>query len=142
MRWVRRHSKTALAVLLVGFVILHGQSTPPRQPYTTWRDYGGGEDSMQYSALKQINKSNVSKLELAWSYTVPDHRGNFGFNPVIVDNVMYVLGRENAFVALDAATGKRIWSRTVDGNPGKRGINYWESNDRKDRRLILERFRS
>ena len=132
-----RRSATAVAVLLVGFVILHGQSTAPRQPYTTWKDYGGGVDSMQYSALKQINKSNVSKLELAWSYTLPDHRGNFGFNPVIVDNVMYVLGRENAIVALDAVTGKQIWSRTVEGNPGNRGINYWESNDRKDRRLIF-----
>jgi hypothetical protein len=64
MRWVRQHSKTAVAVLLVGFVILHGQSTPPRQPYTTWRDYGGGEDSMQYSALKQINKSKCEQARI------------------------------------------------------------------------------
>ena len=38
--------------------------------------------------------------------------------PVIVDNVMYVLGRENAIVALEATTGKQIWSRPVDGDGG------------------------
>ena len=66
----------------------------PKQAYTTWSDYGGAADSMQYSALKQINKSNVGKLELAWTYKVPDHRGNFGFNPLVVDGMMYVLGAE------------------------------------------------
>ncbi len=108
-----------------------------KKPYTTWRDYAGGADSMQYSALKQINKSNVSRLELAWSYLVPGSGGRFGFNPVIVDGVMYVLGGDRAIVALDAATGKQIWSHPVDGNPTDRGINYWESKDRSDRRLIF-----
>ena len=43
---------------------------------------------MQYSALKQINKTNVNKLELAWSYLVPGASNRFGFNPGIVDGVM------------------------------------------------------
>jgi quinoprotein glucose dehydrogenase len=51
---------------------------------------------------------------------------------------MYVLGSANAIVALDASTGKSIWSHVVeDGNPGNRGINYWESKDRLDRRLLF-----
>jgi quinoprotein glucose dehydrogenase len=127
---------TALTALLLGFAALHG-ATPARQPYTTWSDYGGAADSMQYSALKQINKTNVSRLELVWSYTVPDHRGNFGFNPIVADGVMYVLGQNNAIVALDAVTGKQVWSHPMEGNVANRGINYWQNKDGSDRRLIF-----
>jgi quinoprotein glucose dehydrogenase len=111
---------------------------PARAPYTTWRDYAGAPDSMQYSALTQIDKTNVSRLEQAWFFPVPDKRGNFGFNPIVVDGVMFLLGPANAIVAVDAITGKQIWSHVVeDGTPGNRGINYWESKDRSDRRLIF-----
>ena len=127
---------TAIACL-AGIAILLGQSIPLKPPYTSWSEYGGASDSMQYSALKQINKNNVSRLELAWSYKVPDHRGNFGFNPLVVDNVMYVLGQNNAIVSLDAVTGKPIWSHAAEGNIANRGINYWESKDRADRRIIF-----
>ncbi|HUK15492.1 MAG TPA: PQQ-binding-like beta-propeller repeat protein [Bryobacteraceae bacterium] len=125
------------ACLLLGLVLLRGQPAPKKQPYSTWSDYGGSADSMQYSALKQINKSNVSRLELAWSYPVPGTSGRFGFNPIVVDGVMYVLGKENAIVALNASTGEQIWSHAVQGRPTDRGINYWESKDRSDRRLIF-----
>ena len=124
-------------ILSIGLVTLTAQS-PARQPYTTWSDYGGSADSMQYSALKQITKSNVAQLQRAWFYPVPDRRGSFSFNPLIVDDVMYVLGQKNSITALDAATGTVIWTHVPEGgSPGARGINYWESNDRSDRRLIF-----
>ena len=41
-------------------------------PYTTWRDYAGSADSAQYSALKQINRANVSQLQVGLD--VPDRR--------------------------------------------------------------------
>ena len=50
-----------------------GSSSPARgtaKPYTTWTAYQGGAHSSQYSALDQINKSNVSRLEVAWTYPV------------------------------------------------------------------------
>ena len=40
-------------------------------------------------------------------------------------------------MALDATTGKQIWSHPLDGAPTNRGFNYWESKDRSDRRLIF-----
>jgi len=92
---------------------------------------------MQSSALKQINKSNVSKLEQAWFLPAPGPAGRFSFNPLVVDGVMYVDGKENAIVAVDAATGKQIWSHPTDGAPTNRGFNYWESKDRSDRRIIF-----
>jgi hypothetical protein len=36
--------------------------------FDTWNEYLGGADSSQYSALKQINKSNVKQLQIAWRY--------------------------------------------------------------------------
>ena len=125
-----------LVVLCAG-AFLHTAAPPPQQPYTTWRDYGGGADGMQYSALKHINKTNVHQLELAWFYQVPGPARRFGFNPVIVDGLMYVMAKDGAIVALDAATGKQVWSHAVDGTPTDRGINYWESEDRSDRRLLF-----
>ena len=84
-------------------------------------------DDAQYSPSKQVNKSNVAKLELAWHFAVPGTTGRFGFRPLVVDGTMYVLGPNNAIVALDAATGKTIWTHPVEGGrPTDRGINYWQ----------------
>ena len=76
--------------------------------HRTWRDYGGGPDSSKFVALDQINKSNVSQLRVAWTYPTSDTL-NYQFNPIIVDNVMYVLAKNNSLVALNAATGEEIW---------------------------------
>src|SRR5437867_369724 len=103
-------------------------------PYTTWTAYGGGADSSQYSALSQINKSNVSQLQVVWTFPVT---GTVIFNPLVVDGVMYLQASGNALVAVDAATGKEIWRRQTQGAMGGRGMNYWESPDRSDRRLLF-----
>jgi len=49
---------------------------------------------------------------------------------------MYVQGTGNAIVALDAATGKELWTHPNQWAIGARGINYWESMHRSDRRLL------
>src|SRR5215207_1765811 len=61
----------------VGFATLSGQGgqaganrATTAKPYTTWRSYAGGQHSSQYSALEQINKGNVGKLAVAWSYPI------------------------------------------------------------------------
>jgi glucose dehydrogenase len=51
---------------------------------------------------------------------------------------MYVLARNNSLVALNAVTGKEIWVHENLRGIAPRGINYWESEDRKDRRLIFQ----
>jgi hypothetical protein len=58
------------AILLT--LALLAQAFPPAKPYSTWTDYGGAPDSSQYSALKQIDKTNVSRLEQAWFYPVAE----------------------------------------------------------------------
>ena len=88
--------------------------------------------------LKSIAPTS-NQLQVAWSYPTGD--GNkYLFNPIVVDRTMYVLAHNNSIVALDATTGQR----TVDPSHGpedtlitNRGINYWESADRSDRRLLF-----
>ncbi|HEV2426279.1 MAG TPA: hypothetical protein VGZ29_15745, partial [Terriglobia bacterium] len=41
-----------------------GAAGPAAPSHTTWSDYAGGEDSAQYSALRQINRSNVTRLQV------------------------------------------------------------------------------
>jgi glucose dehydrogenase len=103
------------------------------RPYTTWQSYAGGAHSSQYSALDEINKKNVGKLQVAWSFPIT---GNSIFNPVVVDGVMYAPVGGGALAAIDAATGKEIWRKEGAAPSGARGMNYWESPDRSDRRFI------
>jgi glucose dehydrogenase len=101
----------------------------------SWPEYLGGPGSEQYSSLKQINKNNVKQLDLAWTYAT-GATGQYLFNPIVVDSVMYVLAKNNSIVALDATSGKEIWTHANTGAVGTRGINYWENKDRSDRRLF------
>lgn len=103
------------------------------------RHYLGAADSSGYSTLDQITRANVQQLALAWSYNAGPTRGRF--QPLVVDGVMYVLGRENAIIALDARTGAVRWTYEHDPEDRRditdRGLNYWESRDRADRRLLF-----
>ena len=125
----------AIRSLVVGVVAAAASAGAwSQEPYTTWRTYGGGGHSSQYSALREINKSNVAKLEVAWSFPVGER--SYVFNPIVVDRVMYVLARDNEIVALDAGTGKELWARPHEGAVSARGINYWQNADGSDRRLL------
>jgi quinoprotein glucose dehydrogenase len=73
---------------------------------------------------------------VAWIYPTGDDNV-YLFNPIVVDNVMYVLAKNNSLVALDATSGKEIWIHENLPGLSSRGIAYWESKNRKDRRLIF-----
>jgi len=103
--------------------------------FNTWNQYLGGADSSQYSSLSQINKSNVKQLTVAWSYPTGDNV-QYLFNPLVVDGVMYVEAKNNSLVALDAVTGRELWAHAFQGPVTSRGMNYWESKDRADRRIF------
>jgi glucose dehydrogenase len=109
------------------------------QDYRTWRDYGGGPHATQYTALDQINKSNVTRLEIAWRYPIGENK-RFSFNPVIAGDRIFVMGAGNSIVALNASSGAPIWKWSPPAGTTAittRGINYWESKDGRDKRLIL-----
>ncbi len=133
---MRKVSGLLFGVTVLGVVALvaqTGRSGAVTGPYTTWTAYQGGPHSSQYTALDQIDRSNVSRLQVVWTYPVS---GTVTFNPIVVDDVLYTRGSGNTIVALHAASGDELWSQQVGGFSA-RGLNYWESDDRSDRRLVL-----
>jgi len=128
-RQVLRVGKVGILVACAAAAMSAASDQNPRE----WRDYGGGPDNSKFSALKQINKSNVGKLDVAWTYPY----GETMFNPIVARGVIYGKGRNSSLVALDAATGKEIWIHEGLEGITRRGMNYWESKDGKDRRLIF-----
>src|SRR4051794_33633123 len=101
----RRILRFVFASLLLGLYVLGAEFHSGDQTHMMWRDYGGAADSAQYSALRQINRSNVSRLKIAWTYSTGDSNKYF-FNPVAADGLLYVLAKNNSIVALEASTGK------------------------------------
>jgi quinoprotein glucose dehydrogenase len=128
---------TAAALLFAAPAWVGAQDA--KQPYTTWSTYLGNSDSSHYSALKQINRSNVDKLEVAWSYKTESDR-SYEFNPIIVGKTMYVLAKHTSIVALSAATGEELWTYHSQFAPSvemHRGINFWQSKDGSEQRLLI-----
>jgi quinoprotein glucose dehydrogenase len=121
------------------FGVAWGGPHDHNQPYTTWSTYLGSPDSAHYSALTQINKSNVHQLEVAWSYDTESNR-SYEFSPIVVGRTMYVLAKHTSVVALDATTGKELWTYHSKYAPTiemHRGINFWQSKDGSEQRLLI-----
>ena len=129
-RWAPRSPTAALLCAALGCGISIAVAAADDR---WWHDYAGGPASSRYFLSTQINKSNVGQLAVAWTYPF----GETGFNPIVVRGVVYGRGRSGAIVALDARTGKEIWIREDMQAMTARGMNYWESRDGKDRRLIF-----
>src|SRR5689334_21420193 len=67
-----------------------------------WTGYGNGPDNSRYVEARQIDRSNVARLQVAWTYPF----GDTGSSPIVVRGVAYGRGRNGSLVAIDAATGK------------------------------------
>ena len=109
---------------------------------TDWKYYGGPGQT-RYSPLDQINRSNVAQLQEAWSYESGDSfKGSeMQCQPLVVDGVVYATTPKSRVIALNAASGKLLWSfdphegRPVTNKVRSRGLNYWAEG--KDRRIYF-----
>ncbi len=105
-------------------------------PYTEWNEYLGGPDRNHYSSLTQITPENVKNLKVAWTYSTVDS-GQMQTNPIIVDGTLYGVTPTVRAFALDAATGKEIWTfggKSKEGSNTSRGLTYW--TDGTDKRIL------
>jgi len=74
-----------------------------------WLAHGRGYDEQRFSPLAQIDRSNVAKLGLAWSFDTEVGRGHEA-TPIVVDGVLFVSLPWSVVRALDARTGAVLWS--------------------------------
>ncbi|HTB30365.1 MAG TPA: PQQ-dependent dehydrogenase, methanol/ethanol family [Steroidobacteraceae bacterium] len=86
-----------------------------------WLTPGRDADGTYYSPLKDIDAGNVGKLGFAWDYRLGTHRGQES-TPLVIDGVMYATSNFGRVYALDAATGKELW--TYDPQSDGRWARY------------------
>ena len=111
-----------------------------------WRDYGGDPGAGRYSPLRQINRSNVRRLRVAWVHRTGDAAERpvttIECTPIVADGVLFLTTAQLQVRALDAATGKLLWSFDPSAGqrrrPGvNRGVTFWQDPDRpSDRRIF------
>ena len=110
--------------------------------FTTWKIYRGDEGSNAYSKLNQINTGNVAQLKVAWTYRTGDKSDYISLecSPIIINDVLYGVSPRLKTFALNAKTGKEIWSFNPFGNSSvdggvSRGLTYWE--DKNEKRIFI-----
>jgi glucose dehydrogenase len=111
-----------------------------------WPAYGSDPGNTKYSTLKQINRANVTQLQVAWTYHTGDVsdgskypvRSAFEATPLVVDGVMYVTTPFSRVIALDPETGKELWAfdpKLAMDTPRNlfisRGAAYWSDGQKK-----------
>src|SRR2546422_754195 len=113
-----------------------------------WPAYAGDSGGSKYSRLKQINRENVARLKVAWTFHTGDvsdgseflPRSAFEGTPLVVDGVMYLTTPFCRLIALEADTGRELWAfdPKIDRERShnlfiNRGAAYWTEG--KQRRL-------
>src|SRR5204863_5040753 len=84
---------------------------------TDWSAYGHDSGGTRYSALTQINRSNVQQLKPAWTYhtgalqpaTELNKKSTFESTPILIEGRLYLSTAYDQVIALDPATGKELW---------------------------------
>ena len=73
-----------------------------------WLMYSGDYRSHHYSSLNQITSANVHRLRARWIYQM--HKQKVETTPIVVDGVMFVTRPPSDVIALDAETGRALWT--------------------------------
>ena len=110
-----------------------------------WPAYGATNAANKYSALDQIDASNVATLEIAWEWQSPDaailadhpdlRPGEFQATPIMVDGRLFTSTAMSQVAAIDPATGDTLWvfdpGSWKQGYPTSkgflhRGVAHWQ----------------
>jgi quinohemoprotein ethanol dehydrogenase len=89
-------------------MLLSVGAVPTLAQDSDWRSHDGSSDETAYSGLKQITKSNVQRLGLAWSLDLQNEQ-SLEATPLAVNGVLYFTGSHCTVYAVDGVTGKLLW---------------------------------
>lgn len=150
---MKLHAAPLLAVSLALLQSPSSAAHSPAEPVPAareWRTHGGDPGHSQHSPLDQIDKANVHRLEVAWTYETgdasPEGRSQIQCNPIVVDGVLYATTARVEVFALDAATGREVWRfNPYEGDTEKRrapvgvnrGVTYWENSEGDEGRILV-----
>lgn len=82
-----------------------------------WPRYHRLDNGWRFSPLKQVNKSNVDKLKVAWIHQVGDIANGMQATPIVLDGVIYYVGPNNNVYAVNGKTGETIWHYQPELDP-------------------------
>ena len=107
-----------LTVFLLASCATVPADEPADGPVAGWPYYGGDAGGSRYSRLTQINRGNVSQLQVAWEYHTGDvsdgsdgrAKTEFETTPIVAGGTMYLTTPFNRVIALDPETGKEKWT--------------------------------
>ena len=109
-----------------------------------WPVYLGDAGATHYSTLREIDRTNVGNLRVAWTFRTGDATANSQIqcNPLVIDGVLYGSTPQLDLVALDAATGALRWrfnpfagrGEVTGGRGVNRGLVFWREGG--ERRIL------
>jgi quinoprotein glucose dehydrogenase len=134
--------------LLAGSVLLSVAASLRAQakPDAGWPAYGNDAGGTRYSAAAQIDRTNVDKLKVAWTYRTGAleqskrliKKAAFEATPILVDGKLFLSTPYNHVIALDPATGAKLWEYDPNVNLEKnysevasRGVSTWRDEKAK-----------
>jgi quinoprotein glucose dehydrogenase len=131
--------RTPAPALLLGALLASSAAAPsPGAASKDWPTYLGDKAASHYSTLDQINPENVSRLQVAWTWSAGDKRpdsSQIQCNPLEIDGVVYCTSAAMKLAALDAKTGRELWRYVPPEASGvNRGLAYWA--DGGDKRIL------
>lgn len=131
---------TLFVIIAALYFLRAGKIDLTRGPVMEWPVYGQNDGGTRYSAIDQINRENVSLLEIAWEYHTGDFSDGsdgsqpttFQATPILVDGVLYLSTVYGRVIALDPETGDELWTfdPKIDlsvsrGEFASRGVTAW-----------------
>lgn len=87
---------------------IHNQAKP--QNAGEWPHHGGDPQETRYARIDEINSTTVANLEVAWSWEIPKTGARIETTPIVADGILYGTGAMSFVFALDAETGKPLWT--------------------------------
>ena len=124
------------AACLSAWLAASAQSPAASATYRGWPAYGGSVDQIRYSSLTHIDRSNVGRLRVAWTYDTRE-TGGLQTQPIVADGMLFGLTPSHKAFALDAGSGVPLWTfdSGIESRGANRGLTYW--TDGRDRRLFV-----
>src|SRR4051794_36243157 len=104
----------------ISFVFAVAFSTTIAFAQSDWPAYGHDPAGTRYASIRQITRSNVARLQRAWTYHIGEKpavsgpRGQrqtaFETTPLVVNRVLYLTTPANRVIALDPTSGRELWT--------------------------------
>ncbi len=109
------------------------RKAPEKKEVHDWQVYGGTSQNNRFSPLTQINRRNVQRLAVAWTFD-SEESGGLQTSPIVVGRILYGITPTQKVFALDAATGKLLWKfdSGIKGTQPDRGLAYWSNGTGKN----------